>query len=722
MRILLFSTLFPNAKQPSHGVFVENRLRAYLENYDADIKVIAPVPWFPFRHSAFGEYAVSASVPFRENRNGIDILHPRYVIPPKIAMHVAPSSLTHCLDKAVRNLRDEGWDFDFIDGHYLYPDGVAATRIARRYDKPIVLTGRGTDINLLPSFKGPRKAILEAANRADHIITVAAALKDELARLGVAKEKVSVLRNGVDLKLFRPADRDEERRALGVDGPVLASVGHLIDRKGHDLVIQALSEIENATLIIAGEGPERDNLATLAKRLGLENRVKFLGRIAHNELYRVYSAADVLVLASSREGWPNVLLEALACGTPCVATNVWGSGEVINAPAAGRLVNNRTAKEIAAETNTLLNDLPPRQETRVYAEQYSWEETAHGMQRIFKALHEKATARKSISIKPITPPNADKRPKLIVTVDTEEEFDWNEFHNMRLSVSDIRGVQIFQEVCEAFEAKPLYFVTSPLLEDKRTAEYFRALKDARRADFGIHLHQWATSPGDFPSEYYSFQMNLPREVLREKLQNMAAQYEAVFGDIARSHRAGRYGIAREDYAYLAEIGIKYDFSPSAGFDFHTVGGPDFSDMTNMPFMISGPDWAINVTPVSGAKAFVKSRKFLSQEINSRSFSHRKDDRLSSVKRALRLSPEGAGLEDLKALTSHLIKEETPVLSFSLHSTSFVPGGNDYAKSSSDVEEILRRTADYLAWFKDEIGGDIVDLSALERLYAKPFSA
>lgn len=716
MRILLFSTLFPNAASPSHGVFVENRMDAYRQKYDADVKVIAPVPWFPFRHQAFGAYAASASVPFREVRNGVDVLHPRYLIPPKIAMHVAPSALTRCLDKAVHDLRAEGWDFDFIDAHYFYPDGVAASRIAARYDKPFVITGRGTDINLLPSYSGPRRAIVEAASRADSIIVVSNALKDELERIGVAKAKVTVLRNGVDLKQFRPADREVERRALGLSGLVLASVGHLIDRKGHDLVIEALKDIKDATLLIAGEGPERGALEEKAKRLGVSSRVKFLGRIEHDELYRIYSAADILVLASSREGWPNVLLESLACGTPCVATNVWGSGEVITAPAAGKLVKSRSAKEIAEAVNHLFNSMPSRQETRAYAEQYSWNETADGMHRIFSDLMEKAKSRTALRITPIKLASRTEKPKLIVTVDTEEQFDWNKFENTTYLVNETSSIERFQNICESAGATPLYFLTWPLLDNAEMAKYFRSLKDVGVADCGIHLHQWATPPGGFSSEYYSYQQNLPREALRQKLKTMAEKFEAIFGERAISHRAGRYGISREDYEYLSEIGITHDFSPSASFDFHSSGGPDFSLMTNIPFKVSDQAWEVNVTPVCGARAILKTRKFLQQNLYGNEFVSCDSARRATFTRAMRLSPEGANLADLKALANHLIRDQTPVLSYSLHSTSLVVGGNDYAPDAAAVDETLLQTEAFLGWFKESLGGEILSLGELEKLY------
>lgn len=721
MRILLFSTLFPNAAMPSHGVFVANRLEAFRKKYDADVKVVAPVPWFPFRHDVFGAYADWARAPAQEKRGDIEVFHPRFFVPPKTAMGFAPGALTRCFRKSVRKLIDDGWDFDLIDAHYFYPDGVAAARIARELGKPLVITARGTDVNLLPEYPGPRRAILKAANRADAIIAVASALKDALGETGAQKEKITVLRNGVDLNLFKETDRETARRALGLSGLVLASVGHLIERKGHDLAIRALRDLPEATLIIAGEGPARKTLTALAESLGLADRVRFLGRVPHEELAGVYSAADILVLASSREGWPNVLLEAMACGTPCVAADVWGTGEVIRSPDAGRLAEERTPSAIAGAIRSLLQNPPGRRTVRSYAQAHSWDETADGMAAVFKDFSEKSGARKSVKVSPVEFPKDDYRPKLIVTVDTEEEFDWNAFDKVDYAVGNVEGVERFQGLCSEQGVKPLYFLTWPILNDETSAKYFQGLKQSVAADCGLHLHQWATPSissrwGEFKGAFYSFQKNLPRGAHREKLRSLAQAYERVFEETARSHRAGRYGIAPEDYELLAEIGVEYDFSPSAGFDFSDCGGPDFSGMSNRPFSIECGQGRIFVTPVSGAKAIRHTKLFVSQEGQAPGFPSYRKSYSRNLTIPLRLSPEGAALADLKALTKRLAADKTPVLTYTLHSTSLTPGANDYVACTADVDRLLETTAAYFDWFCNDLGGDLLSLDGLKPLY------
>ena len=385
LRLLVLSSLYPNAAMPTFGVFVENRLRRVLATEAATAHVVASVPWFPIRHPRFGDYARWARVPERETRFAIPVTHPRYLTIPKVGMRLQPAFMHRALRRHVAALHRQGLGFDLVDAHYFYPDGVAAARLARELDLPLVITARGTDLNLIPTFAGPRRMIVDAAKQARAIVTVCAALKDVLLELGIPDRKVHVLRNGVDLELFAPGERATARRRLDANGPLLLSVGALIERKGHHLVIEALASLPEARLAIAGDGPEDGALRALAHRLGVADRVRFLGNVPHEELPRIYGAADVLVLASSREGWANVLLEAMACGTPVVATDIWGTPEVVTSPVAGRLVARRDAAAIADGVRDLLADPPDRAATRRYAEAFSWEETVRGQLAVFRS-------------------------------------------------------------------------------------------------------------------------------------------------------------------------------------------------------------------------------------------------------------------------------------------------------------------------------------------------
>jgi len=385
LKIVTFTTLFPNAQQPTHGVFVENRLRHLVETGAVNARVVAPVPWFPSSASIFGRYATVAKVVPREMRSNLCIEHPKYLILPKIGMNFVPSWLVSASFPVLKRLQAEE-DFDLIDAHYFYPDGVAAVELGRRLNKPVVITARGTDVNFIPRYPGPRRMIIAAANAAAGIVAVSQAIKDAIVDLGIPAGKITVLRNGVDLKLFHPGGRTEAREHLKLQERVLLSVGHLIERKGHNFPIEALPSLPGFTLVVAGAGPERNGLESLAKRLNVQDRVRFLGSVSHHELQKVYAAADALILASSREGWPNVLLEAMACGTPVVATPIWGNPEVVAQPEAGVLMKDRTAEAVAEGVRRLFRNLPDREATRRYAEDYSWDDTSEGQIRLFDEI------------------------------------------------------------------------------------------------------------------------------------------------------------------------------------------------------------------------------------------------------------------------------------------------------------------------------------------------
>jgi len=388
MNLLVFSTLYPNAVQPHHGIFVENRLRHLLAESGYEARVVAPVPWFPSGNPTFGRYAELARVPRQEVRHGLAVAHPRYAVIPKLGMSLAPLALYLAGRRAIRRMRAAGYAPDLIDAHYFYPDGVAAAMLAQEFGLPFVVTGRGSDLNLIPRYPLARSMIRWAAAQASGLVTVCAALRDDLAALGVAPGRVTVLRNGVDLDAFRrdPAAATVWRAKVPADGPVLASVGHLIPRKAHDLAIRALARLGRGGLIIAGSGPEAPALRRLAETLGVAGRVHFAGAVPHEALPGLYSAADLLVLASSREGWPNVLLESLACGTPVVATAVNGTPEVVRDPVAGRVVAERTPAALAEAVHAVITDPPAPAAVRRYAEGFSWRATSRGQMALFESI------------------------------------------------------------------------------------------------------------------------------------------------------------------------------------------------------------------------------------------------------------------------------------------------------------------------------------------------
>lgn len=377
VRLLTFTSLYPSAARPRHGIFVESRLQRLLARGGATAGVIAPVPWFPFSGPRWGEYGRMGATPTKETRSGIEILHPRYLMIPRVGMSLQPDSMARAGCAAAAGLLRQGAQFDLVDAHYLYPDGVAAATVARVLRLPYVLTARGTDVNVIAQLPGPRVRILDAIEGSAAVIAVSSALKAALVGLGVSADRITVLRNGVDADLFRPEDRAAARRQLGLpEGgvPIIASVGNLVPGKRHDLTLQAAAQVDGAHVLFVGRGGERQGLQRLAQDLGMAQRVQVFDEMPQSQLRFVYSAADVLSLASEREGWPNVLLESAACGTPVVAFNIGGVPEILTDRTVGTIVRAEHAPApLAAAIRDLLRSPPSRDAVRQAAVRFSWD-------------------------------------------------------------------------------------------------------------------------------------------------------------------------------------------------------------------------------------------------------------------------------------------------------------------------------------------------------------
>ena len=376
IRSLVVSSLYPSSARPRHGIFIENRIRHLAQSAEVDLSVVAPVPWFPLKNKVFRDYAAVAKTPRSDRRFGIDVKYPRYPSAPYLSMYTTPFLMAQSIIHSTNSRHKGRRGLDIIDAYYFYPDGVAAAIAANRLGVPFVVSALGNDLSLLPKYSFPRRKIASAAQAASHITTVCMALTEPLKEMGISDSSISVVLHGVDHASFsQPKDRSTLKKELGIKKNMLLSVGHLIERKGHHIIIDAMRDLQEFELWIAGDGPMERLLRSQAHAGGVADRVTFLGHVNHEELSQYYGAADALVLASSREGIANVLLEAMACGTPVVATNVWGSPEVVNTDAAGVLVKERSAAGIVRGVRTLFAAYPDRGATRRHAEAFTWEKT-----------------------------------------------------------------------------------------------------------------------------------------------------------------------------------------------------------------------------------------------------------------------------------------------------------------------------------------------------------
>lgn len=369
IRLLTLTTLFPNSRQPRNGIFIANRLRHLCNTGRIEATVVAAVPWFP------GAYRDLSEVPQAEIMFGFDVRHPRYIQVPAIGMRAQPNSLARALLKALRLNGMDRSRFDVIDAHYFYPDGVAAARVAQELDLPLVISARGSDINLIGEIPFAQQRMLQAAKKADALIAVSTALATRMIALGMPADRTHVLRNGVDTELFCPFPRAEARRRLGLreDSALVLGVGNLVHVKGFELLIRAMAALPHMQLLIVGEGPLRASLGSLAGSIA-PGRVEFRDNMSQSELRFAYAASDVLGLPSIQEGWPNVILEAMSCGTPVVASAVGGVPEILQAGASALLVHQRDPDNWARAVRTLLETSPAPEKVRQYALQFGWED------------------------------------------------------------------------------------------------------------------------------------------------------------------------------------------------------------------------------------------------------------------------------------------------------------------------------------------------------------
>jgi teichuronic acid biosynthesis glycosyltransferase TuaC len=372
IHVLTLSTLFPNSARPNFGVFVERQTAALSRQPGVDVTVINPIGAPPFPFSRLKKYHQLHDLPWHENWFGLDIYRPRFSLLPGIGGRFNPAAICNAIWPIVQKIHAER-PIDIVDAEFFYPDGPAAMEIAARLSVPYTIKARGSDIHYWSSIAGCRAKIIAAAQSASALLAVSTAMKDDIAALGIDPDKITVHYTGLDPDKFHPRDKAAAKVELGLDGPTILCVGALIARKSQNLLIEALAQIPGATLLLAGDGEAEHNFRMLAARMGVSERVRFLGSVAHDRLPMLYAAADVMALVSSSEGLANAWVEAIACGTPVIASNVGGAPELLKSPDAGRIVK-RDVDEIAkAIADIIAHPIAPDR-VAAQAKRFSWDE------------------------------------------------------------------------------------------------------------------------------------------------------------------------------------------------------------------------------------------------------------------------------------------------------------------------------------------------------------
>jgi len=331
MRVLIVTKIFPNCVEPLSSPF--NRLQFAELSRLCEVELLATIPWFPGA-SAFGRWSAAgrlAQVPTRERIDGLSVRHPRFVFLPKLWSGVAGPLYAASLAPRVLPYRGR---VDVVLGAWAYPDGFAAVVIAGLLGVPAVVKLHGTDMNVVAHWAGPKERLRWALPRAERVVAVSGPLAQQAQALSVDAERIDVVPNGIDRQRFQPRDRLEARRALGLplERRLVLYLGHLSEQKGAFDLLHAFdgcrAALVGVQLVMVGDGQHAERCRALARTLGVP--AIFPGAQPHETVPQWLAACDLLSLPSWNEGMPNVVVEALACGRPVVATSVGGIPELVS--------------------------------------------------------------------------------------------------------------------------------------------------------------------------------------------------------------------------------------------------------------------------------------------------------------------------------------------------------------------------------------------------------
>lgn len=318
-------------------------------------------------------------------------------------------------------------------------------------------------------------------------------------------------------------------------------------------------------------------------------------------------------------------------------------------------------------------------------------------------------------------------PRLVVVVDTEEEFDWSApFDRGATSVEALRDLGPFQALCEAHGLRPTYVIDHPVASQETGRRALAPLVREGRALVGAHLHPWVSPPHEEQvCARNSYPGNLPPALEEAKLARLCDEIERGIGERPRVYKAGRYGLGANTPAILARLGFEIDLSAASAFDLGADGGPDWSRVPADPFWF-GPGERLLELPTTGAFVGWLSRfgATLHRAATTRPLRHARLGGIlarSGALERLMLSPEGYRPRHLRRLTRALLARGTRVFSFSLHSPSLRPGCTPYVRSAGDLQEFLESCRQYFSWFLGELGGRPATPLEVRALCADPHS-
>ena len=571
---------------------------------------------------------------------------------------------------------------------------------------------------------------------ADGIVAVSHFAAQAAIDIGkVDAAKVEIIPNGVDLDLFQPRPRKPDLVARYHGGLILFTVARLIERKGVDAMIKALPlimrQFPKIHYIVAGQGPERDALLALRDGLGLQAHVTLVGAISDDSLVDYYALADLFVIPNRQlangdnEGFGLVFLEANACGKAVIAGNAGGTSDAVLAGQNGLLVDGNDIHAIAAAVTGLLGDdaLRARMAERglEIAQQSNWTLRAADYEQFLNGLVRPGSIPANPPIPRPFPIAADRRdialpagsvgkPRLLVMVDAEEEFDWSQFTSRQTSVMSMRHQVRAHRIFSRYGIKPSYLVDYPVASQPDGYLPLRELLASAACDVGSQLHPWVNPPDEraVNNEAESFPGNLSAELERAKAIRLTDCIQENLGQRPIIYRAGRYGAGPNTQQILTDLGYKIDCSVLPYTDLSNRGGPDYSQWGPEPVWLNRPAGLLELPVTLGFTGALAGMGGIHHAKLFRPNTERLHvpgvfARLGLLER-IKLTPEGISLAEAKRLTRSLLANGQKVFAVTYHSPSLDPGNTPYVRSQADLDRFLAWLDLYCEWFLGAVGG------------------
>lgn len=395
MKVLVLSHMYPSKFNEMNGIFVHEQVKA-LTAKGVEVQVVSPVLWAPFPINYLSsKWKNYSNIPKRTIYEGINIWHPRYLAFPRSWFFASSGKRMYLGIKDLVTKIYQEFQFDLIHAHVALPDGFAAMMVSEICNRPFIVTIHGQDLYItINRNKGCKTALNNVFKKADQIITVSSELKKIAVNNIGYNHKIMVIGNGVPLnKIITKKSNIDYRN--NTNRKTILSVSYLINRKGIDLNLKAfallINKYSDLKYQIIGDGPEKNRLKKLAADLGINNRVEFLGRLAHKEVLKHMAKADIFSLPSWNEGFGVVYIEAMVQGKPVIGCKGEGIEDFVEHGKTGMLVEPKDVDSLVQTIDYLLSNPDEaramgERARKLVLENYTWVKNAEKTIEVYKEV------------------------------------------------------------------------------------------------------------------------------------------------------------------------------------------------------------------------------------------------------------------------------------------------------------------------------------------------